>query len=263
MRDGENKKFIPDVNLLFIDYGSSVCNISQSDATHIFWQMELIIEGSVFVVIDKKQLMLSEKQIILIPPGIKHKFIYTVPRKTWSFKFSQSPEFIDDSHVLILPDTNDASQKICDVFFELLSGYKHIPPTLYAPFEYLIGGILVMNYTKIENEQKMPKWVIQAKEFIAVNIGRNINLEDLAKHLKYTRIHLSRLCKTHLNMKLKDFFDCERANIARKKLLYSHKSISEIANETGFNDIYSFSRFYKRVTSVTPSEQRNIPNNEL
>jgi AraC-like DNA-binding protein len=258
MHDIENSKFVPEINLLYTDYGVSSEKLVFPRASHNFWQMEFILEGTTFVDVGKSQITLSEKQIIIIPPGIKHNFVYSAPRKTWSFKFNQSPAFVDDLEVLILPDSNDASKTLCHVFFQLLTDYQKIPVNLYPTFEYLIGGLLVMNYAKTENEKNMPKWAIAAREFIAVNIEENINLEDLGRHLNYTRVHLSRLCKKQLNMKLKDFFDHEKANIARKKLLYSHKSISEIAEETGFNDVYGFSRFYKRVTGLTPSEQRNM-----
>lgn len=258
MHDRGNNNFVPKIDLLYSDYAYKSEKLVQKSARHNFWQMEFILEGTVHIRFNKSQRRLSEKQILIIPPGTKHNFVYNATRKTWSFKFNLSSEFITDLKVLVLPDSNNAVQKLCNIFFQLLGEYQHIPSSLYATFEYLLGGIMVMSYAKPEGEKNIPKWVITSKEFIAVNIEENINLEDLAKHLNYTRIHLSRLCKMHLNMKLKDFFDQEKISIIKKKLLYSNKSITEIAEETGFNDVYSFSRFYKRVSSLTPSEQRNL-----
>jgi AraC-like DNA-binding protein len=262
MHDTNDNKFIPEINLLYVDYGVSSEKLALPCLSHNFWQMEFILEGTILAHVGKSQMVLTEKQIIIIPPGFKHKFTYNGARKTWSFKFNLSPEFIDNLQVLVLPDSNDAVQTLCTVFFQLLAEYQQIPISLYTTLEYLIGGVMTMSYAKIEDEKNMPKWAIAAKEFIATNIEENINLEDLAKHLNYTRIHLSRLCKMHFNIKLKDFFDQEKVSIIKKKLLYSHKNITEIAQETGFNDVYSFSRFYKRVTTLTPSEQRNSPENE-
>ena len=258
MHDKGDDKFVPQINLLYTDYGCSTDKQVQKTTYHDFWQMEFVIEGTVFAFFDKSRIMLSEKQILIIPPGAKHNFIYDGPRKTWSFKFNLDPEIPEKLPVTVLPDQNNAAHLLCDVLFQLLAEYQHIPTVLYTTFEYLLGGVIVMSYKKREEEKNIPQWVIMAKKFIAENIKENINLEDLAKHLNYTRIHLSRLCKTHLNMKLKDFFDQEKVNIIKKKLLYSHKNITEIALETGFNDVYSFSRFYKRVTALTPSEQRKF-----
>jgi AraC-like DNA-binding protein len=41
---------------------------------------------------------------------------------------------------------------------------------------------------------------------------------------------------------------------ARRLLRYSNISIKEIAYEIGYEDIQSFSRFFKRMEGVSPSE---------
>jgi len=256
MHEIKSDKFVPEIKLLFTDYADRSNKLVQKIARHDFWQMEFILEGNVLVCFDKSKITLSEKQILIIPPGIKHHFVYNGPRKTWSFKFNLYPELPEDLQILPLPRKNDNAQNLYNVLFQLLAEYKQIPTSLYDTFEYLLGGIIVMNYAKNEDKEKIPEWASAAKEFITVNIENDINLEDLAEHLNYTRIHLSRLCKMHLNMKLKDFFDQEKVSIITKKLLYSHKNITEIAQETGFKDVYSFSRFYKRVIGLTPSAQR-------
>lgn len=43
---------------------------------------------------------------------------------------------------------------------------------------------------------------------------------------------------------------------ARRQLIYSEKNISEIAEETGFEDIQSFSRFFKVQEGISASEYR-------
>lgn len=254
----KEEKVIPAINLLFTDYGISSKQFVVKSNIHNFWQMEFILDGAVLVCFDKSQRVLSEGEILIIPPGVKHHFAYNSPRKTWSFKFNQTPDFIKNPKVILLSDKNRASKKLSNIFFLLLADYRHIPNIDYPTLEYLIGGLMAINYITLDKYKNIPEWVIIAKEFITINIENNINLEDLAEHLNYTRIHLSRLCKKHLNMKLKDFFDLEVMDIAKKKLLYSNKTITTIAKETGFNDIYTFSRFYKRVTSLTPSQQRNL-----
>ncbi len=47
---------------------------------------------------------------------------------------------------------------------------------------------------------------------------------------------------------------------ARRQLVYSDKSISEIAVETGFEDIQSFSRFFKAGEGISASEYRERNN---
>jgi AraC-like DNA-binding protein len=257
MHDEKEDIFFPKINLLYIDYGVSSEKWMPKTPSHNFWQLEFILEGTILAYFGKSKKMLSQKQILIIPPNTEHSFEYSKLRKTWSFKFNISPEFTDDLQVLILPDSINSAQILCDLLFQLLARYQQIPVSLYATFEHLLSGIIGMSYTKTESINKIPKWALIAKKFIAVNIGENINLEDLAKHLSYTRIYLAKLCKDSFNITLKEFFDYEKMIIVRRKLLYSNKSITNIAQETGFNNVHTFSRFYKRVTGLTPSEQRN------
>jgi AraC family transcriptional activator of pobA len=46
---------------------------------------------------------------------------------------------------------------------------------------------------------------------------------------------------------------------ARRLLQHSEQSIKEIAVEIGFEDIQTFSRFFKKNEGVSPSEYRNLP----
>ena len=50
-----------------------------------------------------------------------------------------------------------------------------------------------------------------------------------------------------------------RIERAKRKLLTEDKSISQIAEECGFNDIAYFSRIFKRETRATPSQYRRLP----
>jgi AraC-like DNA-binding protein len=50
----------------------------------------------------------------------------------------------------------------------------------------------------------------------------------------------------------------ERVIAAAKRLVYyTDKSIKEVADELGFEDLAHFSKFFKNVTTKSPSELRN------
>ncbi|KXX68652.1 AraC family transcriptional regulator [Flammeovirga sp. SJP92] len=44
---------------------------------------------------------------------------------------------------------------------------------------------------------------------------------------------------------------------ARRQIIYTDKSISEIAYELGYDDIQAFSRFFKKMEKLSPSDYRN------
>jgi len=101
MNKKNDGRFIPEVDLLYTDYGVSSEKIVIKSSRHDFWQMEFVLEGTMLVCFDKAQIALSEKQILIIPPGIKHNFVYNKPRKTWNLKFIQSSDFIDKLEIVM------------------------------------------------------------------------------------------------------------------------------------------------------------------
>jgi AraC-like DNA-binding protein len=44
---------------------------------------------------------------------------------------------------------------------------------------------------------------------------------------------------------------------AKRLLLYSLKPVKEIAYELGFEDIQTFSRFFKKIEKISPSDFKN------
>ncbi len=50
----------------------------------------------------------------------------------------------------------------------------------------------------------------------------------------------------------------ERVIVEAKRLVYyTNKSIKEVANDLGFEDVTHFSKFFKNFTTKTPTEMRN------
>ena len=68
----------------------------------------------------------------------------------------------------------------------------------------------------------------------------------------YSRNHLSLLFKRKYGIPLKTFIDRERIEIAKSLLAYTEMNVSETAQTMGFNDVYYFSNFFKRLTGKSP-----------
>ena len=49
------------------------------------------------------------------------------------------------------------------------------------------------------------------------------------------------------------YINSKKVALAKDKLLTTDKSVSDIADELGFESIYYFTRFFKKLTGVTPS----------
>jgi AraC-like DNA-binding protein len=82
------------------------------------------------------------------------------------------------------------------------------------------------------------------------------HVEELARRSGYTPDHFSRVFREVIGLSPKQFIVEARLNRARQLLLESTLSVSQIAEELGYEDIFSFSRQFKTHTGRTPSRYR-------
>jgi len=92
--------------------------------------------------------------------------------------------------------------------------------------------------------------------YIKSQNGRRVTINELAEKFSYSRSHLSKIFKQEYGMSLKSYIDTLRLEKAKEMLAYSERTISEIAHELDFKDIYTFSRFFKRNTGLSPKHYR-------
>jgi len=84
-----------------------------------------------------------------------------------------------------------------------------------------------------------------------------LTVQRLADIAGLSRFHFSRLFKQMTDKSLIEFVNLIRINKAESLLRNQSMNISEIAHATGFSDIYYFSRTFKRLKNMSPTEWRN------
>ncbi len=83
-----------------------------------------------------------------------------------------------------------------------------------------------------------------------------LTVDKLADHAGLSRFHFSRLFKQVTDKSLIEFINLVRINKSEILLRNTSMNISEIALATGFSDIYYFSRTFKQMKNISPSEWR-------
>ena len=73
-------------------------------------------------------------------------------------------------------------------------------------------------------------------------------------------VYFRRLFKEELGMSPLQYLITLRIAHAKNLITYEKKSVSEVASESGFSDIYYFSRMFKKATGFTPTEYRRYVN---
>jgi AraC-like DNA-binding protein len=81
-------------------------------------------------------------------------------------------------------------------------------------------------------------------------------LTEIAEILSMNSDYFSRAFKRTTGQTVRTWLSEERVRAAALRLRISGKSISEVAEEYGFSDAFSFSKRFKKVMHLNPSHYR-------
>jgi AraC-like DNA-binding protein len=94
-------------------------------------------------------------------------------------------------------------------------------------------------------------------DYIKSNINRNLKISELAAHFGYNEKYLTHLFTKTTGVSLKQFILNAKMDYANYLLTDSNKSIREISYELGYMDSRNFTKAYKKIFELTPTEYRN------
>ena len=96
----------------------------------------------------------------------------------------------------------------------------------------------------------------QVLDYIAINYGQNILLEDMATQAGLSPSHFSRLFKQTIGHSPYQFLMAYRIEQAKKMLDNPNQLMVDVALSCGFSDQAHFSRVFKKIEGLTPKEYR-------
>ncbi len=97
----------------------------------------------------------------------------------------------------------------------------------------------------------------RAKDYIMANYIKRISVESIANMLGIDRRYLCRLFYKHTGDTPQNFLVNYRLEKAAALLAKHGYSVGEAARSTGYDDIYNFSKMFKKKYGVPPSKYKN------
>lgn len=131
----------------------------------------------------------------------------------------------------------------------------------YRPLPYLMGLLLsqiASSHETIPPElyEKAHRESLISKILQTVYDNKSVLICQLARDLGYSESYLRAYFKKKMNLPLGRFIIEIRLTEAMRLLSESDRQISEIAELCGYENIYSFSRSFKKHVRITPSQFR-------
>ncbi len=117
---------------------------------------------------------------------------------------------------------------------------------------------LVIEDSKIPPERNRNFYTaaMEAKKYIENHLSENIKLKDIADSVHLSEIYFHNIFKETFGISPRQYLTDCRINKAKLYLLQNEKSISEIAELTGFGCQQYFNKVFKKETGFTPASYR-------
>lgn len=143
---------------------------------------------------------------------------------------------------------------LSDIFNYYESEYYCISRT-YEMMDYFKRAYV--SETKKTSESLQLQYVRTVIKFIQLKFSEDIHVDDIALTCGLNRSYLSRLFHEATGTTIKDYLQSYRMQAAENMLKNTDSTIQYIAYAVGYNDIFTFSKAFKKHTGSSPSAFRN------
>lgn len=147
--------------------------------------------------------------------------------------------------------------KASEVFSQnLFTGNKEIFKSVSTLKEWILF-ISDIAMDQLDENHKDNSLVENVQQFIKENIStKKLTRSEIADHVHFNPDYLARVFKRDTGMLISDYLQQERIEVAKRMLIHTKMSVSDIAIEVGYSNYSYFSTVFKRLTQLSPIEYR-------
>lgn len=232
-------------------------------------ELLLITGGKGSITIENKKHRIKEGMIFYIGPGVLQCIdahveepicFLSVHFNYANVSFNDNKwDVRDESEMLSLHSmeelkdyyhVSDVFKKLVDSWYGKLPGYEFVAKAL---LQQLIFEIF-QNIKKQNQNYSISLKVEKIIEYMHENIYKKVTLIELSEMVQLSPTYLSRSFKETTGYSVIEFFNKMKIDKAKELIIDGNKKIKEVAGAVGFTDEFYFSRLFKKVEGVSPSE---------
>jgi len=259
-----------------VDIYLSTCGVQNCIPGHFYgpgqreeYIIHFICEGKGIYEVNGKTYHLSKGDFFVVPP--KTEVYYKADDSDpWDylwvgFQGIKAVTYlknagIDESHVIgHYQNTSYILACIQQMMLARTLTYHNELKRQAALLQILAALIEVHHETLSDEEQhEYPHriYLQQALDYMNTHLHENIKISTLASHIGIDRSYLSNIFKSTLEISPQEYLLTLRMDRAADLLRNSNVKINVIANEVGYSDPLTFTKMFKKVKGVSPSEWR-------
>lgn len=108
---------------------------------------------------------------------------------------------------------------------------------------------------------KARQYVEETLRYIDEHYMEPLKVGDIARRQGISRSYLSRLMQEYGNFSVTEYIRNVRLEHGRTELTKTDRSVSEIAKNVGYRDSAAFSKYFRAIYGVSPSQYRSNNSN--
>ncbi len=273
--EDEDVDLVPDTNMR-IWYNNQFGNYSQHK--HNVLEICIPIENEYKYIANGKSYVINPGDILFMPPGMLHEiecqnegcrfiYLFAIDFIKDLYEFSFLTDFFSEPRVIneaaftqVYGKIYSAFMSINDQYFMYTNMVLEMP--IYAKLLEIFSLLASINpqFAPIRTEDDKTKSKYEKFRSLINHINSHymeeITLEWAADFAGFSKYHFSRLFKDYTDVTFADYLMHRRMQAARILLTDTSSTVTEIAFQTGFNNLTSFTRSFRNATGMTPSEYR-------
>lgn len=228
---------------------------------HEYFEIEFILSGSGTYEVDNIAYPMERDMLFFTTPASFHILNTNEPFRliNISFSFDVFTElgmdiFVDTTAPVALKLLGDDREVMHTYLKELIFAQREFN----EPYKKCLLSCILHKIAKLSPvySPSANNHIRKALIYISNNIGSEITLESVAKHLGISSVYLCTYFKETMGMSFKSYLDNIRFDYALKLLKSTEISTIEIAHLSGFKDYSNFMRRFKKRYDITPNKFR-------
>jgi len=175
------------------------------------------------------------------------------------------------SPVQLLTPQNSPSiyGQIKDLLLEIVQEYQSSAPlseaAIYAKLLEMLS-LMGRHYTEnsvqfdvtADKRQEYTETFVGICDYISTHCSEDLTLEQMAEKAGFSKYHFSRLFKQFSGQTFYQYLSQKRIEHAEILLISNEYSITDVANDSGFESLSSFIRMFKLQKNMTPTQFRKM-----
>lgn len=270
-------------DIVTIHYFEYTSTYHFSGESHDFWEFLCVDKGEVNVTAGSKQHTLNRRQIIFHAPNEFHNVTSNgkvAPNLVVISFHCDSPAMEYFRGVITTIDENERiylakilhEAKSCiatpldDPYIQKMDKRPTAPVGSQQLIQLNLELFLISMLRKIQNKEPSAPTIKSIRRktdillyerilsYLEEHVREKLTIDDICKANLISRSQLQKLFREEHGCGVIDYFCHEKIEVAKRMIREDHDNFTEISEFLGYTSIHYFSRQFKKITGMSPSE---------